>query len=135
MSMPRSRIGLPYLALSELQIRRVLRRLQRVALGINQIQAGILSAHLSTQEQVHVEGEVVALERRAIDVGDPANAVADNSRRLIQRSSLCETTSALEVEAQQRHDRLTDREAAAREDDEHALALFHEPVHLAADFT
>ncbi len=51
-SMPRSRIGRPYLHLAELQIRRIFGRLQRIALRVNQVERRRLAADLAAEQQV-----------------------------------------------------------------------------------
>ena len=102
------------LALAELQVRRVLGRLQRIALRVDEVERRLFAADLAAEQQVDVEAEVVPLERRAIDLGHPPHALADDAGGVIHRAGLRQALAGVEVEAQQRHDRLADRQAAAR---------------------
>ena len=94
------------LGLADLQVRRVLVGLERIALRVDQEQARRLAAYLAAQDQVHVELEVVALERGAVHVGDAADLLADDARGVVERRRLREALALVEVAPQQGDDRL-----------------------------
>ena len=96
--MPRSRIGRPYLHSPICRYGRVLGRLQRVALRVDQVQAGLLAAHLAAEQQVDVEAEAVALERGAVDLRHPPDALADDPRGVVERARLRQPLAGVEVE-------------------------------------
>src|SRR5262249_37681511 len=105
--------------------------LQRIALRIDQKEPGGFPAYLPAEDQVDVELEAVALERRAVHVRDAPDLFADDARGVVERRRLGEALALIEVPLQQRDHGLRAREAAAAEQDEDALAVLDEEMHLA----
>src|SRR4029079_9306078 len=88
---------------------------------------------LPTQQKVDVEREVRALKRRAVNFRHVINLLTDHSTSLVQRSSRGQADPLLEVAYQKRDDRLGQRKAAARENDQDPVARHGKGIHLAAD--
>ena len=80
-----------------------------------------------------VEVVVVALEGGAIEIRDAADGIADGARGAIHGVDACQSPALLEVVLHQRDSGLGEREAAAGQEHEGALARDDEGVHLAAD--
>ena len=79
-----------------------------------------------------IEAEGIAFERRAVHVGNFADAIADDAGGVVQRVGLREAAAGIEVVAQQGDDGLADGEAAADQDNEDAFSGLHELMHFAA---
>src|SRR5207249_145774 len=80
--------GAAVLRLADLQVRRVLAGLQRVALRVDDEEARALAAHLAADDEVHVELELVALQRSAVHVRHAPYLVADDARGVVERGRL-----------------------------------------------
>src|SRR5205807_9321264 len=125
--------GAAVLRLTDLEIRRVLAGLQRVALRVDDEEPRELAAHLAADDEVDVELELVALQRGAVHVRHPPHLLADDARGVVERGRLSQPLALVEITPELRDDRLRAGEAAAAEQDEDALAGLREHVHLARD--
>ncbi len=125
--------GAAVFTFAELQIQRIFGSGKGIALGINQVEVGILASNLAPEQEVNIEAEGVALEGGAIDIRNPADAVTHDAGGIVKRARLGQTLSGIEIVAQQGDDGLADGEAAAGKNDEDALAGLDKTIHLAAN--
>jgi len=82
---------------------------------------------------MNIKTQAVALKRSAIQIGNAANRFADDSRGVIHRGRFRQASAAVEVEAQERDDRLAKRQAARIENGKNAFAGHFKQVHFLGD--
>ncbi len=82
---------------------------------------------------MHVEVVVVALERRAVNLGHLPHRLAHLARRLVQRIRLTQSLARIEAGPQQVDHRLGQRKTPAAQHHECPLTGLAEGMHLARD--
>ena len=83
--MPRSRMGSAVFGFADLQIRRILRGLERIALRVDQNELGSLAFDLSAQQEIDVEVIIVPFKGGAVEFGDSADLLPDYASGIVKR--------------------------------------------------
>ena len=79
---------LAVLVLADLEVGRVVGRLDEVALGIDVEEARHLRADLAAENEGGIEAAAVGLQRRAIDAAHLAHGIADEARGAVERGTV-----------------------------------------------
>src|SRR5262249_1518602 len=125
---------LPVLALAELQVGRLGRARDAVALGIDQVQGGGLAADLSAQNHRHaqVDARVLALGGRVLlGTRRPATEVLGRVVHGTNRPERDRDLRIVEITSQLGEDRMRSGKVPGGQRDEHPLPGDVEDVHLA----
>src|ERR1700679_4138533 len=93
---------------------------------------GLLRLDLAAQQEMDVESEIVLFERRAIQIRDAADGVADSTGGRVHGFSLGQALTRGKIAAQKGHHGLGKRQVSTSQDDKGAFPWLNTSVKLGA---